>query len=191
MAEGLTDSEIIQGYLSGDSTACKLVDTWIEKAVYSWRDRLGYRIPDVISDIRYELLIALRRNEFTGRSGLSSYLSVICRHTCLDYYRAGKRWNQVELDDQPLYDNAQSAEDKLEMQQRGFLYYRVLRLLPKECIKLWRMRLTDNLKCAEIGNKLNTPEVTVRGRLLACRKKAVEIRDKLLKDQNVFGSDAP
>ena len=192
MTSGPSDPEIVQGYLTGDLAACRFVDNCIEQTIRSWRDRLGYQMPDVVSDVRYELLMALRGKEFAYRGSLKAFISVIARHTCLDYYRAGKRIDKVDIEKLGLVDPSSSAEDRLIDHEKAFFLFRVLRMLPRECITMWRMVLKDGLSCREIGQKLgNKSDVNIRGRLLNCRKKAQEIRDQLSKGSNFSEDSSP
>jgi RNA polymerase sigma factor (sigma-70 family) len=181
MASGKTDLKMVEGYLAGDKSANDYVEACIEGAFLSWRHRFGYQTDDILSDSRYKLYISLKQGEFAQKSSLKTYISGIVRHTCLDYYRAQKRFERVDIDDNPLIDPALSAEDKLKQRETAFLNFRVLRLVSRDCLNLWRMQLKEGLRSRAIGERLGKSEVSVRGQLMKCRQKARDIRKNLLK----------
>ncbi len=183
-----TDTTIVEGYLAGDAAANRYVEECIELTYRTWQNRFGYQKADIFSDVRYKLLISLRKKKFAYRSSLKSFIGGIVRHTCLDYLRAIKRWDKVDIEEHPQVDTAPTAEEALQKKQRAMLYFRVLRLVPRECLKLWRLRLKKGLTCGEIGDRLGMSDVNVRGRLMNCRRKATKIREELLNDGQRFDS---
>jgi len=124
--------------------------------------------------------LSLNRGDFAGKASLRAYISGIVRHTCLDYFRAQKRIEKVDIDEYPIADNTLSAQEELEKREEAMLNFRILRLVPKECLKLWKLQLREGLRSRAIGEKLGKSEVNIRGILMKCRQKAREIRKKLL-----------
>jgi len=183
MASPKSDLELVEGYLAGRSDANSFVEDCIEVAFRSWRGRFGYQTDDILSDTRYKLYISLNRGDFSGKASLAAYISGIVRHTCLDYFRAQKRIEKVDIEEYPLTDRALSAQEKLEKREDAMLNFRVLRLVPKECLELWKLQIREGLRCRAIGIRLGKSEVNIRGKLMKCRQKAREIREKLLKKE--------
>jgi len=180
MASPKSDLELVEGYLAGRNDANRYVEDCIAVAFRSWRDRFGYQIDDILSDTRYKLYLSLNRGDFAGKASLRAYISGIVRHTCLDYFRAQKRIEKVDIDEYPIADNTLSAQEELEKREEAMLNFRILRLVPKECLKLWKLQLREGLRSRAIGEKLGKSEVNIRGILMKCRQKAREIRKKLL-----------
>ena len=186
MASLKSDIDIIERYLSGDRKTNDYIEGCINVAFRPWRERFDWQRDDIISDTRYKLYISLKHGDFAQKSSLRTYISGILRHTCLDYYRAVERIEKVSIDEYPQVDESISAEDKLEKRQVAMLNFRVLRLVPRECLELWKLRLREGLKCRAIGKRLGKSEVNVRGKLMKCRQKTREIREKLQKKEKRF-----
>jgi RNA polymerase sigma factor (sigma-70 family) len=186
MAAKKSDIELVEGYLAGHSNANRFVEDCIEIAFRSWRDRFGYQTDDILSDARYKLYLSLNRGDFAGKASLRAYISGIVRHTCLDYYRAQKRIEKVDIEECPLADSSLSAQEGMEKREAAMLYFRVLRLVPKECLELFKLKLREGLRCSAIGERLGKLEVNIRGKLMKCRRKAREIREKLQKKEKRF-----
>lgn len=186
MSRNKEDVKLAQDYIAGEAAAVKQVNGFIEMFFRSWSVKFGYEKDDIISDVRYKLYMSLSNKEFEFRSGLRTYIKQIVDHTSIDYLRFRKRVEKVDPDDAGLIDNAPSAEENLIRKDAGKLIYRVLRLVPKECLGLWRMRLKRGMSCAEIGAEIDKSEGNIRRKLWACRESAKEIREKLLKKDKPF-----
>jgi len=187
MASQKSDSDLVEGYLVGNTEANRYVEDSIEISFWSWRNRFGYQTDDILSDVRFKLLISLRQGDFAGKASLKSYISGIVRHTCLDYKRAQDRIKTVDIEENPPTDTALSAQERLEKRDEAMLIYRVLRLVPKECLKLWKWQLKEGLKYRAIAERMGKSEGNVRSKLFNCRKKAREFREKLLKKEQRLG----
>ena len=182
MATQESELQMVDGFLAGDRAAGDYVETCIQKTFRRWQGRFGFEADDILSDIRYKLLISLRRGDFAQKSSLSAYINGITNHTCIDYLRFRKRVNLQDIEGLPLIDNSPSADERLEKKDAALLIFRVLRLVPKECLHLWKLLLREGLKCAEIGERLGKSAGNIRRKLWECRKTAKEIRESMLKN---------
>jgi RNA polymerase sigma factor (sigma-70 family) len=180
------DDAIIEGYLAGDAAAVARVDGWLERAASSFRRRLRNHFDDVLQDVRLEVIRLLRDGKFRGDSSLKTYLWRVTSHTCLDRLRAGKRWNYVELD--PATVNGEMAAaferppEKVWSAERDLLL-RVLAEMGEDCRRLWRM-LVDGFSYREMSEETGASEGALRVRVLRCRRKALEVRERLLAEGN-------
>jgi RNA polymerase sigma factor (sigma-70 family) len=180
------DGEVIRGFLTGQPAAVEQVDGWLERAASSYRRRLRDQWEDVLQDVRLEVTRLLRDGKFRGESSLKTYLWRVTSHTCLDRLRAGKRWNWVELD--PATVNGEIAAaferppEKVWSAERDLLL-RVLAEMGEECRRLWRM-LVDGFSYREMSDETGASEGALRVRVLRCRRKALEVRERLLAEGN-------
>jgi RNA polymerase sigma factor (sigma-70 family) len=186
MSAALPDNKLVDGYLRGDQRAVDAVDEYIRAALTTWQRKLGADTNEIESDVHYKLLISLRRGEFGFRATLRTFVSRIVNHTCIDFLRYEKKFSRNPVEEINPADPAASQEDLLEKKQAARLLFRALRLLPRECIQLWRMRLQRGMSCAEIGEIYQKTEGNIRRRLWDCRQKAKAIREKLLKRDKPF-----
>ena len=191
MASGRADSQIAIGYLAGERHAARVIDDHIEHAFRRWSHRFGFETADILSDCRYKIYISLRRNEFAYEASLGTYINRIVNHTCIDYIRFRNRVTAVDLNDVALVDEAETADQEVDRKERGQLLVRVLRMLPRECITLWRMSLNKGLKYREIAELVGKSEKNVRRRMWECRDTARKYRDILEKRLNLSELSSP
>jgi len=179
------DEAIISGFLAGDSAAVARVDSWLERAASSFRRRLREQWDDVLQDVRLEVTRLLQDGKFRGESSLKTYLWRVTSHTCLDRLRAGQRWNYVELDATDAEVDAALGErppERVWSAERDLLL-RVLAEMGEECRRLWRM-LVDGFSYREMSEQTGVSEGALRVRVLRCRRRAVEVRSRLLANGN-------
>lgn len=186
MSRNSEDVKLAKDFLAGEAAAVEQVNGYIEMLFRTWAGKFGYEKDDIISDVRYKLYISLSKNEFEFRAGLRTFIKQIVDHTSIDYLRFRKRVETVDPDEAGLIDGSPSAEETMIRRDAAKLIYRVLRLVPRECLALWRMRLKRGLSCAEIGAELGKSEGNIRRKLWACRESAKEIREKLIKKNKLL-----
>ncbi len=186
MPLGMSDSEIVQGYVAGKREAVAYIDECIEASFRSWQHRFGYEADDIRSDTRYKLLISFNRSEFAFKASLKTYINRVVKHTCIDYLRFSRRFFREELDELNLPATGLTQEEQLEKRQTARITFRVLRLVPAECRQLWRMYLKGNMKCRQIGEVLGKTEGNIRRTMWACRETAKSIRARLLEKDKPF-----
>ncbi len=182
----MEDRTLIRLFLAGDRAASKAIDEYIDAGLQEWKSRVGYQVDDIKSDIRYKIYDILSNDKFEGRSSLRTFLARIVNHTCIDYLRYNRRFSDTPPEDMEIPSLFLNAESKMEKKQFWKLIFRVIRLLPRECIALWRMVLYDDMSCREIAVKKNKTEEYIKWRLWACRNKAREMREIVLKKDQLF-----
>jgi len=176
------DEQIIRGFLAGRPEQVEQVDRWLERAASSFRRRLREQWDDVLQDVRLEVTRLLRDGKFRGESSLKTYLWRVTSHTCLDRLRAGRRWSWVELD--PGTVDAEAAAEVARPPEKVWsaerdLLVRVLAEMDDECRRLWRM-LVDGFSYREMSGDTGVSEGALRVRVLRCRRKALDVRERLL-----------
>jgi len=186
MAADNSDRKIVEGFLAGDRATTKEIESYIESAFRAWQAKFGYEADDIRSDVIYKLLLLLRRGEFHYLSSLRTYVKQIVNHTCIDYLRFRQRVNLTDINNVQLVDNSLSAEEELQKQEEAKITFRVLRMVPRECLKLWRMQLQHGLTCREIGDILGKSEGNIRRQLWACRESAKKIREIIQKKDKLL-----
>lgn len=175
------DEALIRRYLAGDPGAVAAVDDWILRAAASYRRRLGSAWDDALQSVRLEITSLLQRGSFRGQSSLKTYVWRIAGHTCLDVIRAQTRAairNAGPVDDMEIPTTASPLNDYARKETAALLL-RVLDQMSEECRSLWRMIL-DGLGYQEMSRTLGLTEGNLRVKVLRCRRKAVEVRDRLL-----------
>lgn len=175
--------DFIQSYLEGEREAVAQVDGWILAAARGYRRRIRTDWEDVVQEVRLEVFQALGRGEFRGEAQLKTYVYRVVSHTCLDHLRRNERWKWTELTDaqgEPRVGERWVAPRNLPVETAD-LVVRVLEQVPEECRSLWAM-LVAGLNYREMSGRVGVGEGALRVRVLRCRKKALELRDRLLGD---------
>jgi RNA polymerase sigma factor (sigma-70 family) len=169
------DARTAAAYLQGERDAVALVDGWIEAAAGPYRRRLGPDWPDVLQEIRLEVLGLLRDGRFRGESRLKTYLWRVANHTCLDAIRRLRRRppHDPADDENPLPSTDPSPLERVLDQDAGRVLLEALDALPTDCQKLWRLIL-NGLSYREMSREMGLAEGTLRVRAHRCRKKAAE-----------------
>jgi len=175
------DSDLIHRFLAGDEEVVKTVDGWISQAAWSYRQRLAGDWEDIFQDVRLELTRLLSNSQFRGEASLKTYLWRVVNHTCIDRLRSSSRWRWEGLEDLDSRGVlAQGAPQGTRHEFRDLLL-RVVEQTSEDCRRLWKLVL-DGYSYRDMSQEIGVAEATLRVRVLRCRKKAVEIRDALLKE---------
>jgi RNA polymerase sigma-70 factor (ECF subfamily) len=169
---------LIDGYLRGDASAVGEVDGWIRAACGPYLRRFGEDAEDALQEVRAEVLVLLRREQFRGESSLKTYLWRVACNTCFDLLRHRRRRPvmQVESMDELKPSGNASPLDRVLLRERRAQLLAVLESMTPECRTLWGMIL-DGLGYREIGKRLGVAEGALRVRAHRCRKRAVEALD--------------
>ena len=186
MATDNSDSGLVQRFLEGDRRAAIEVEKIIDGAIATWRGKMGYQSDDVKSDAMYKVLISLKRGDFEYRAKLGTFISRIVNHTSVDYVRFNRKFSDSSPEELALPAEILTQEEQLEKLQVMQLCYRVMRLVPEECRRLWNMYLNQELNYRQIGEILGKSEGYIRRQMWICRKAAREIREKILKKDKQF-----
>ena len=182
------DKKIAEGFLAGKREEYCIVSDWISQVVKFRNWGLDKYHDDIMQDVLLKLYDNLRENRFQFRSSLKTYVYKIAKFTCIDYLRkySSMQQKEVELTETRSNDN---LEEKAERKERKEIFWRIYRLMPEECQKLWNMIFFENLSYSQIAQKLRIKEGTVKSRFFRCKEKAIEIRKKLIGKRNLFDSD--
>jgi RNA polymerase sigma factor (sigma-70 family) len=172
------DGARIVALLAGDEDALSELRRWIRGAFMPYRTRLAPELDDVEQEVILAVLEALRAGRFEGRSLLSTYARRTVHHRCLNRLRArrGKQW--VDPDDAGLADPDPSPFEQAQRRNDLDLALRVLAEMPESCRELWVM-IHRGLDYATMAERIGVAAGTLRVRVLRCRERAVEARDRL------------
>lgn len=174
------DASLISRLLAGDRDAVERVRVWIRGAFTPYRQRLAPELEDLEQEVLLELTTALRSEKFDGRSRLSTYVRAWVHHKCIDRLRSRRRREWIDIEDLDLPARAPSALDELASSEATELALRVFEEMPEPCRELWRM-LEQGMRYQEMSRHLGVAEGTLRARVLRCRRRALQSRDRLLK----------
>lgn len=174
------DQALIAAYLDGEPEAVATVELWISRAAGSYRRRLANVWDDVLQEIHVEVFKLLKGKRFRGRSSLRTYLWRVVGHSCLDRIRKQERWQWTELEEGRLSEDAdlRSRAEAVWSDSKDLLR-RVLGEISEECRRLWSM-IVAGLSYREMSDQLDVAAGTLRVRVLRCRRRALEIRSRLL-----------
>ena len=176
------DRDLIAAYLQGEPEAVATMEVWLLRAARSYRRRLDHCWEDVLQDLQLEVYRLLAAGRFRGEAALSTYLWRVASHTCLDRIRSQGRRRETELDEEGLGEMSTLVSgDRRQRSESLDLVQRILAEVPEECRRLWAMVLAGH-SYREMGSTLDVAEGTLRVRVMRCRKKALEIRSRLLGD---------
>ena len=174
------DRDLIAAYLRGEAEAVATMEVIILRAARSYRRRLDHCWEDVLQDLQLEVFRLLDAGRFRGESALGTYIWRVVSHTCLDRIRSQGRRREADLDEEGLGDlSALISSQRQRWNESLDLIQRVLAEVPEECRKLWAMVLAGH-SYREMSSTLEVAEGTLRVRVLRCRKRALEVRDRLL-----------
>ena len=96
----------------------------------------------------------------------------------------------MAIDQIELTSLAPSALDQLTRVEAAEVALRVQESMPDSCRELWSL-LEEGLQYREMSRRLGVSEGALRARMLRCRRKALELRQRLAKkprNKDVMGS---
>jgi RNA polymerase sigma factor (sigma-70 family) len=172
-------SDLTTRLLDGDPEAVSTVRAWIRASFGPYRARLASDLEDLEQDVLIEVTAALRAGEFRGGSKLRTYVRAYVHHKSIDRLRAGSRRQWLDVDQLDLPSRAPSALEEISRAQTVDLALRVVEEMPESCRELWQM-LREGMRYQEMSRRLGVSEGTLRARVLRCRKRALEVRERLL-----------
>lgn len=185
---------LVQRIQSGDSDAFAVMMDLYQKQVYNLALRTVGN-PEDAADMTQEAFLRAYRaiGSFRGDSKLSVWLYRLTQNVCIDFLRSKGRKPTVSLtveneaDEVQELDVADDRFDPEEQYQRKALRDAVRRgldSLPEEYRAILILREINGLSYAEIGERLQLEEGTVKSRLFRARKKLCEFlqRDGNLPD---------
>jgi len=173
----------VRRYLEGDPEAAAMLSQWVRLGSWSFRRRLGDDWEDAVADAVLQVTEALQAGRFTGSGPLRGYVRRIASTTCLDRLRHHRRWRMVELEDEVVPPVRRSPADVLEAAESWRLMARVLGELSVDCVRLLR-QVAAGLSYREMAASSEGSEGALRVRVLRCRRRASEIRDRLERNES-------
>ena len=176
--EPVDSTDLISRLLDGDSEAVGTVRVWVRAAFGLYRSRLAPDLDDLEQEILLDLIRALREEKFRGASRLQTYVRAYARHKCIDRLRAQGRRQWLDVEEMELPSRDPTALDRLARSESLQLALRVFEKMPESCRELWQM-LQQGMRYQEMSDRLGVAEGTLRARVLRCRKRALEARDRL------------
>ncbi len=176
----MNDETTISRLLDGDHGVVESVRAWIRAAFGPYRKRFGDELEDLEQEILLELTSALREGRFQRKSRFRTYVRTYVNHKCIDRLRAASRREWVDVADLDLPSRAPSAFDVLSRSEAAGIALRVVEEMPESCRELWEM-LQQGLRYQEMSRRLGVAEGTLRARVLRCRRRALELREQLLR----------
>ena len=175
---GTEDRQLIDQLLAGDVAAYRTVDEWIQRAMGKYRRLLGNDAEDLAQEILIGVTQDLRDDKFGGRSALRTYVTSRVYYTCIDELRSRRRREWVDLEHEELQSHEPSPLQRLGSRRKIELARQVLEQMPASCRELWR-DLQDGLGYEEMSRKHGVSRVTLRSRVLRCRRRAQDLRSRL------------
>ena len=140
---------------------------------WNWLDR------DSVDDIAQDCFLKLYRNleegRFEGRSSFKTYIYIIVKRTCIDYYRADRTSRTTDLEKVDLADDTLSPDIALIRNEERSTAARVLMSLPRECRRLWRIIFFGKRNYRQAAEMLGLKEGTVKRKMWECRQNAREL----------------
>jgi RNA polymerase sigma factor (sigma-70 family) len=165
--------------LQGDSATITLVRNWIRGAFTPYRSRLGTDLEDLEQEILLDLTVTLRKEGFRGESQFHTFVNTFVHHKCIDRLRAQRRREWVDIEQLDLASTAPSALERLTTSEGADIALRTLNEMPASCRELWQM-LFEGQRYSQMSQQLGISEGTLRARVLRCRRRALDVRNRLL-----------
>lgn len=186
------DSELIQGFLKGETEAVEAVRGWITRAAYPFRARLSHAWDDLLQEIYLELVRALRQGRFRGESSLKTYVWRTAGYVAIGKLRKQTRWteSQQRLERTGGSTTPASPLDLLLRQEAHDVRLEVLGRVPEECRRMWRW-IVEGRSYRQMSRRLGVTEGTLRVRVLRCRRRLIELlRERLSPPTSVGTGEA-
>lgn len=177
----MIEQHLIDAILAGEPDAIAQLRSWIRAAFTPYRSRLANDLDDLEQDILIAFSEALSSGKFAGQSSLRTYLRSHTHHKCLDRLRVHNRREWVDVEDLDLEAGKPSALEHLTRREATTLALQIVQEMPESCRELWQM-IHQGMRYSEMSQRVGVSEGTLRARVLRCRRKAIEIRERLLSE---------
>ena len=173
------DAAVARRLTAGDPEIIELVRSWIRLAYQPYRSRLAADLEDLEQETLLDLTQAIHKRRFHGQSSFRTYVRAYVVHKCIDKIRALGRRQWLDVEELELPSRAPSPMDELSSSESVKLALRVVEQTPESCRELWQM-LAEGMRYREMSQRLGISEGTLRARVLRCRRRALELRGRLL-----------
>jgi RNA polymerase sigma factor (sigma-70 family) len=174
------EQDLIACFLAGKPDAVRTIDEWIAKAAYTYKNRLAHVWEDVLQSARLEVTRLLQNGKFRAESSLKTYLWRVVNSTCLNFIRQQTRGEFVEIDFEKPDEISVSPIDAVLQKESETMAMRVWAEMSDDCRSLWRMILRG-MSYDEMSREVKISSGTLRVRVLRCREKAVNVREKIFR----------
>ncbi|MEM1177515.1 MAG: sigma-70 family RNA polymerase sigma factor [Acidobacteriota bacterium] len=178
----MEDAARIRRLLEGDPEVIGEVRTWIRGSFTPYRTRLRDDLEDLEQDVLIALSDALRAGKFSEKSSLRTYVRSYAHHKCLDRLRSKGRREWVDVEGLEIESGRPTALEDLTREEATRLALRVLDSMPEGCREMWTM-IHQGKRYREMSEHFGIAEGTLRVRVLRCRQKALEAREKFLREK--------
>ncbi len=168
------DRETIAAYLRDDPGVVESVGQWIRTELRVRFPTLAAEHDDVSQNVHGKLVTIFREGRFRQASSLKTYVVRITRYTAVDALRKKHRTRLLETDNEAAM-NEPSPYGILDRLEIGSLLREIILLAPAFCRDLWRLAYVELLSYHEISRRLALPTGTIKSRMWACRRKALEV----------------
>ncbi len=172
-------ASLVAAFLDGEGEAVREIEGWVRRAAGPFRQPLAGDWDDAIQVSLLKSWAALRGRHFASEASLAAYLKRVVSNVCLDRLRSRRVREWVSLEHLALPAPGSSALERLARRESAELLLAVLEEMPAECRDLWRMIL-DGLSYRQMAERLRVAEGALRVRVLRCRRRAGELRRRLM-----------
>lgn len=131
--------------------------------------------PTVAADILNEVMLEVWKSaaKFEGRSKVSTWLLGITHFKIVDHFRASKRHDHQEIEDDIADDSTSVQQDALiEAAQDANLLQSALQKLSPEHRQVLHLAFFEDLNYSEISEIMGVPEGTIKSRIYHAKKLA-------------------
>jgi len=144
------------------------VDEWSS----AFRNQLGEELADAKQEALLEFTRALQAGRYRGEGPLEAFVARIVRFRCIDRLRAASAQQSERVDMDLLPSAGRLAYARLIQRESEADLWRLFAEMPLVCQELWSL-LLEGLSYAEMGQRLDVREGTLRVRVLRCRQRAI------------------
>lgn len=170
---------MIDGFLLGEPRLVRRVRSWIERASQPFVRVLGADAEDLTQEVLLGLTVALREGRFRGDSSFETYVRTFAHYRCIDRRRVDSRRQMVGLEELGVREIEEPRVlDDLSRAEEASLAMRVVGEMSESCRELWQMVLAGQ-SYRQMSERLGVSEGALRVRVARCRKRAVELRERL------------
>lgn len=182
------DAHLLERFAAGDRTAISEVRSWARAVVQSYRALQPHEADDLEQEVLMALTESARSEQFRGHSSLQTFVRRIARYKCIDRIRARSRrqWLDLESLDEQRPAVAE-AREKFRQQIDVEVARKVFLELGEECRQLF-LEIEQGLTYVEMSERRRVGPAVLRVRVSRCRKKALELRNRLLRDRSTNDS---
>ncbi len=173
-----SDEELVAASLEGKNQAFAELVRRYETRIRGYCAQM-LRNPSLAEDIAQETFLKayVKLSGFRSDSSFSTWLYRIATNRCIDECRKQKRRSFFGLDTIPEIADEVSDSETLETRQQ---LVQILSGMSDEYRSVLLLRESQGLSYAELAETLGCSLESVRAKLKRARKKAVEVRERLL-----------